>query len=140
PCATGPGPGRPPPPPPLRPGPRRQRGAGPSPLPSPAGRWQPSLNYPPAPPLPVLPRPVLPLSLVGKTTQLSRCQVPVPVLPPSMTSVPFVPRRTCTCGCFGAPSTGLQVTGPLTVAAPGFGKTATFSWIPIELRLASAAG
>src|SRR5215467_8021084 len=56
-----------------------------------------------------------------------------------MTSVPFVPRRTCTCGCFGAPSTGAQVTGPLTVAAPGFGKTATFSWIPIELSLASAA-
>src|SRR5215471_8220219 len=56
-----------------------------------------------------------------------------------MTSVPFVPRRTCTCGCFGAPSTGLQVTGPLRVAAPGFGKTATFSWIPIELSLASAA-
>src|SRR5215469_16311316 len=56
-----------------------------------------------------------------------------------MTSVPFVPRRTCTCGCFGAPSTGAQVTGPLTVAAPGFGKTETFSWIPIELSLASAA-
>src|SRR5215472_5427394 len=87
--------------------------------------------------------PVLPLSLMGKTTQLPRCQVPTPVLSPvvpgAMTSVPFVPRRTCTCGCFGAPSTGLQVIGPLTVAAPGFGKTATFSWIPIELSLASAA-
>src|SRR5215467_4121855 len=56
-----------------------------------------------------------------------------------MISVPFVPRRTCTCGCSGAPSTGAQVTGPLTVAAPGFGKTATFSWIPIERSLASAA-
>src|SRR5215469_15057597 len=56
-----------------------------------------------------------------------------------MISVPFVPRRTCTCGCFGAPSTGVQVTGPLTVAAPGFGKTETFSWNPIELSLASAA-
>src|SRR6516164_2588487 len=122
-----------------RSGPRRQRGAGPSAVPSPAWRWQPSLNHPPAPPLLMLPGPLLPLSLVGKTTQLPRCQVPAPVLPPAMTSVPFVPRRTRTCGCFGAPSTGAQGTGPLTVAAPGFGKTATFSWIPIELSLASAA-
>src|SRR5262249_40462503 len=118
-------------------------GAGPSAGPSPARRWQPSLNHPPAPALLVLPGPLLPLSVAGKTTQLPRCQVPTPVLSPvvpaAMTSVPFVPRRTCTCGCFGAPSTGVQVTGPLTVAAPGFGKTATFSWIPIELSLASAA-
>src|SRR5262249_61951485 len=118
-------------------------GAGPSAGPSPARRWQPSLNHPPAPALLVLPGPLLPLSVAGKTTQLARCQVPTPVLSPvvpgAMTSVPFVPRRTCTCGCFGAPSTGLQMTGPLTVAAPGFGKTATFSWIPIELSLASAA-
>src|SRR5262249_30478062 len=98
-----------------RSGPRRQRGAGPPAGPSPApalgGRQRLSLAHP-VPVLPALPGPVSPVRW-----QDARCQVPAPVLPELMTSVPFVPTRTFTGGP-ETPGAGVQVTGPLTGAGP----------------------
>src|SRR6202044_585160 len=77
-------------------------------------RRRPSPGHP-VPGLPALPEPVSPVR-----RQLARCQVPAPVLPELMTSVPVVPTRTFTRapGGFHPPGAGVRPTGPLAAAAP----------------------